>query len=190
MAVSFACIAISKQLRSVCAMCIIFVPHINSRTGSCLVYLSCYHISIQPNRLVSCVLFLSPHINTAEQISVLCAFISTVKNQIKLSCSIQTTRFSNKFSIIFRIFIGAANSASGYLELNIFDSCFLLPFRLCFTSGEVWEHTPERRIAASTLRRYFGLRVAIAQADATTATPISFRLHLTQPRSVRASGAL
>ena len=32
---------------------------------------------------------------------------------------------------------------------------------------QVWGHTPEQRVAASTLRRYsFGLRLAIAQADA------------------------
>ena len=40
-------------------------------------------------------------------------------------------------------------------------------------SGQVWGHTPEQRIAASTLQRYsFGLRLAIAQADA---RPASFR---------------
>ena len=43
-------------------------------------------------------------------------------------------------------------------------------------SGQVWEHTPEQRVAASTLRRYsFGLRLAIAQADARPAMPASFR---------------
>ena len=36
-----------------------------------------------------------------------------------------------------------------------------------FRSGQVWGHTPVQRVAASTLRRYlFGLRLAIAQADA------------------------
>ena len=39
-------------------------------------------------------------------------------------------------------------------------------------SGQVWGHTPEQRVAASTLRRYsFGL----AQADARPAMPVSFR---------------
>ena len=34
------------------------------------------------------------------------------------------------------------------------------------TSGQVWGHTPEQRVATSTLRRYFiGLRLTIAQAD-------------------------
>ena len=34
-------------------------------------------------------------------------------------------------------------------------------------SGQVWGHTPEQRVAASTLQRYsLGLRLAIAQADA------------------------
>ena len=43
-------------------------------------------------------------------------------------------------------------------------------------SGKVWEHTPEERVAASTLPRYFfGLRLAIAQADARPAMPASFR---------------
>ena len=43
-------------------------------------------------------------------------------------------------------------------------------------SGQVWGHTPEQRVAASTLRRYyFGLRLAIAQADARPAMPASFR---------------
>ena len=43
-------------------------------------------------------------------------------------------------------------------------------------SGQVWEHTPEQRVAASILRRYsFGLRLAIAQADARPAMPASFR---------------
>ena len=47
-------------------------------------------------------------------------------------------------------------------------SCFTLVFIiLLIRSGQVWEYTPEQRIAASTLRRYsFGLRLAIAQADA------------------------
>ena len=43
-------------------------------------------------------------------------------------------------------------------------------------SGQVWWHTPEQRVAASTLRRYsLGLRLAIAQADARPAMPVSFR---------------
>ena len=43
-------------------------------------------------------------------------------------------------------------------------------------SGQIWGNTPEQRIAASTLRRYsFGLRPAIAQADARPVMPISFR---------------
>ena len=43
-------------------------------------------------------------------------------------------------------------------------------------SGQVLGHTPEQRVAASTLRRYFlGLRLAIAQADAKPAMPASFR---------------
>ena len=42
-------------------------------------------------------------------------------------------------------------------------------------SGQVWGHTPQQRVAASTLRRYdFGLRLATAQADAGPAMPISF----------------
>ena len=42
--------------------------------------------------------------------------------------------------------------------------------------GQVWGHTPEQRVAASTLRRSsFGLRLAIAQADARPAMPASFR---------------
>ena len=37
-----------------------------------------------------------------------------------------------------------------------------------------WGHTPEQRVAASTLRRYsIGLRVAIAQADARPVMRIS-----------------
>ena len=43
-------------------------------------------------------------------------------------------------------------------------------------SGQVWGHAPEQRVAASTLRRYsFGLRLAIAQADARPVMPVSFR---------------
>ena len=43
-------------------------------------------------------------------------------------------------------------------------------------AGQVWGHTPEQRVAASNLRRYFfGLRLAIAQADARPAMPVSFR---------------
>ena len=43
-------------------------------------------------------------------------------------------------------------------------------------SGQVWGHTPEQRVAASTLGRYsLGLRLAIAQADARTIMPISLR---------------
>ena len=41
--------------------------------------------------------------------------------------------------------------------------------------GLVWGHTPEQRVAASTLRQYaFGLRLAIAQADARLLIPVSF----------------
>ena len=57
-------------------------------------------------------------------------------------------------------------------------------------SGQVWGHTPEQRVAASTLRRYFyGLRLAIALADARPVMLISFRygLHPTQSRSMRAA---
>ena len=43
-------------------------------------------------------------------------------------------------------------------------------------SGQVWGHTPEQRVAASTLRRYsFGLRLAIVQADARPVTLISLK---------------
>ena len=43
-------------------------------------------------------------------------------------------------------------------------------------SGQVWGHTPEQRVAASTLWRYFFvLRLAIAQTDARPVMPISFR---------------
>ena len=43
-------------------------------------------------------------------------------------------------------------------------------------SGQIWKHTPEQRVAVSTLRRYsLGLRLHIAQADARTAMPESFR---------------
>ena len=39
--------------------------------------------------------------------------------------------------------------------------------------GQGMGHTPEQRVAASTLRRYsFGLRLAIAQADARPALPV------------------
>ena len=42
--------------------------------------------------------------------------------------------------------------------------------------NQVWEHTPEQRVAASTLRRYsFVLRLAIAQADARPVMSVSFR---------------
>ena len=42
--------------------------------------------------------------------------------------------------------------------------------------GQVWGHTPEQRVAASTLRRYsLGLRLAIAQTDARPVMSISFR---------------
>ena len=40
---------------------------------------------------------------------------------------------------------------------------------------QVWGHTPEQRVAASTSRRYsFVLYLAIAQADARPVMPISF----------------
>ena len=43
-------------------------------------------------------------------------------------------------------------------------------------SGQVLGYTPEQRVAAFTLRRYsFSHRLAIAQADAKPAMPVSFR---------------
>ena len=43
-------------------------------------------------------------------------------------------------------------------------------------SGQVWWHSLEQRVAASFLRRYsLGLRLAIAQADARPARPVSLR---------------
>ena len=43
-------------------------------------------------------------------------------------------------------------------------------------SGQVWVHTPEQRVAASTLRQYpFGVRLAIAKTDARPAMPIFVR---------------
>ena len=44
------------------------------------------------------------------------------------------------------------------------------------TSGQVWGHAPEQRVAASTLRGYsFGLRLAIAQAVARLAMSVTLR---------------
>ena len=44
-------------------------------------------------------------------------------------------------------------------------------------SGQVWRHTLEQRVAASTLRRYsFGLRLTIAQADARPVMSIPFMI--------------
>ena len=49
-------------------------------------------------------------------------------------------------------------------------------FQFLVRSGQVWRHTPEQRVAASTLRRYpLGLRLAIAQADARPDMPASLR---------------
>ena len=43
-------------------------------------------------------------------------------------------------------------------------------------SGQVWGHTPEQRVVASILpRKFFGLRLAIAQADARPAMPVSLK---------------
>ena len=43
-------------------------------------------------------------------------------------------------------------------------------------ADQVWGHTPEQRVAAPTLRLYsYGLRLAIAYADASPVIPISFR---------------
>ena len=49
-------------------------------------------------------------------------------------------------------------------------------FKQQIRSGQVWGHTPKQSVAASTLRRYsFGLRPAIAQADARPTRSASFR---------------
>ena len=55
-------------------------------------------------------------------------------------------------------------------------------------SGQ-WEHTPEQRMAASTMRCYsFGFHLAIAQASLGPHAHIfQIGLHLTQPRSTRAA---
>ena len=48
--------------------------------------------------------------------------------------------------------------------------------RPLFISGQVWGHTPQQCVGASTQRRYsFGLHLAIAQAGAMPAMPMSFR---------------
>ena len=40
-------------------------------------------------------------------------------------------------------------------------------FKMVIRSGQVWEHAPEQRVAASTFYGYSsGLRLAITQADA------------------------
>ena len=45
-----------------------------------------------------------------------------------------------------------------------------------YRTGQVWRHTPDQRVAASTLRRYsFVLRLTIAQADARPDMSVSFR---------------
>ena len=57
-----------------------------------------------------------------------------------------------------------------------YDIDYCKVWRHFLSSGQVWGHTPEQRVAASTLRRYsFFLRLAIAQADARPVMPISFR---------------
>ena len=48
--------------------------------------------------------------------------------------------------------------------------------RIFYRSGQVWGHTPEQRVAASTLRRYsFSLRLTIAQAVARPFMPLTLR---------------
>ena len=60
------------------------------------------------------------------------------------------------------------------LEQEDGEGWYIIVFQV--RSGQVWGHTPEQRVAASTLRRYFsGLRLAIAQADARPVMLISFR---------------
>ena len=46
--------------------------------------------------------------------------------------------------------------------------------RVLNRSGQLLGHTSEQRVAASTLRRYSGLRLAIVQADARPVMPVSF----------------
>ena len=47
---------------------------------------------------------------------------------------------------------------------------------LLIRSGQLWGHTPEQRVAASTLPWYsFGFRLATTQADARPAMPASPR---------------
>ena len=51
-------------------------------------------------------------------------------------------------------------------------------------SGQVWEQTPEQRVAASTFRRYaLGLRLAIAQADARFSSPCPYPSDRTPPHA-------
>ena len=51
-----------------------------------------------------------------------------------------------------------------------------IQFTFANKSSQAWGHTPELRVAASTLRRYsFGLRLAIAQAVARPALRMIFR---------------
>ena len=49
-----------------------------------------------------------------------------------------------------------------------------LTFDIQVRLGHVWGHTPEQRVAASNLRRYFfGFRLVIARADARPVMPVS-----------------
>ena len=59
--------------------------------------------------------------------------------------------------------------AGQHIDKPFFNStlCFLCGMLLKVRSGQIWGHTPEQRVAASTLRRYsIDLRLAITEADA------------------------
>ena len=72
--------------------------------------------------------------------------------------------------------LSASEKRCGFLNIPLIYNSLPQAFLPHSRSGQVWGHTPEQRVAASTLRRYsFGLRLAIAQADARLAMPASIR---------------
>ena len=84
-------------------------------------------------------------------------------------CSRNTHPPSPSAATVHRNIVSRLKNFDSWMKKSV---CCMLYYEV--RSGQVWGHTSEQRVVAFTLRQYFfGVRLAITQADARPAMPIS-----------------